>query len=508
MGESERKRLVSDSPVYNESPGHPAYQHISYNHSQVISHAAFRVSPVRWYILFAFCYMGIIQCFIGNSWGPISSVMKKEFNWSDKKTGLVVLWTSLTFLPGAVLFPVVMAKFQMRKVILANGFLMALAGTIKILSVTLIPLDYLIYTAHLTQIINGFCGAVPMSAIMYIAVNWFPTNERVMACGFVMASLNTGIAIPFLVGPLLVPEPESNTTLAYYGARPWDIVSSVTQDMDKDFYIHRLRDYLSLQGGLMILAFLLVLMYFPDKPKYAPTASAVTARLNVKQGLAILFKRPNFWIIVFVYALSSGAFNGFGLIMDTILSKSGIAQATAGYMGFAALLSSVPSNIILGVLGSVYSHRQKLINCLGLGIGTACMSVVVVMLMGVLELNYTLLWITLVTGTALITGVVPILFDMSTESSHPVSEDLSATFMVVGNQIMCDLFIAMLQIQFDHSYLTWVLLACFVSSVVLAMLYHPTNTRLQIDAHSITIEQLDNRSIHQIRNAGAFPAII
>ena len=25
-----------------------------------------------------------LQCFIGNSWGPISSVMKKEFDWSDK----------------------------------------------------------------------------------------------------------------------------------------------------------------------------------------------------------------------------------------------------------------------------------------------------------------------------------------------------------------------------------------------------------------------------------------
>ena len=48
-------------------------------------------------------------------------------------------------------------------------------------------------------------------------MNWFPTNERVMACGFVMASLNTGIAIPFLVGPLLVPEPDANVTMAVYG---------------------------------------------------------------------------------------------------------------------------------------------------------------------------------------------------------------------------------------------------------------------------------------------------
>lgn len=32
---------------------------------QVISQEAFRATPARWYILFAFCYMGMIQGFVG-----------------------------------------------------------------------------------------------------------------------------------------------------------------------------------------------------------------------------------------------------------------------------------------------------------------------------------------------------------------------------------------------------------------------------------------------------------
>ena len=35
---------------------------------------------------------------------------------------------------------------------------------------------------------------------------------------------------------------------------------------------------------------------------------------------------------------------------------------------------------------------------------------------------------------------------MSTESSHPVSEDLSSTVMVLGNQLMSLIFIALIQI--------------------------------------------------------------
>ena len=50
--------------------------------------------------------------------------------------------------------------------------------------------------------------------------------------------------------------------------------------------------------------------------------------------------------------------------------------------------------------------------------------------------------------------------------------------------------------------LNYVLLGSFALSVVLALLYRPTNVRQLIDANSLTVEQLDYRSFQQVENAG------
>ena len=46
-------------------------------------------------------------------------------------------------------------------------------GVPQILSATVISYDYLIYSATVTQIINGFCGAVPFSGVMYVTGSTF-----------------------------------------------------------------------------------------------------------------------------------------------------------------------------------------------------------------------------------------------------------------------------------------------------------------------------------------------
>ena len=50
--------------------------------------------------------------------------------------------------------------------------------------------------------------------------------------------------------------------------------------------------------------------------------------------------------------------------------------------------------------------------------------------------------------------------------------------------------------------LNYVLLGSFALSVVLALVYRPNNARQLIDANSLTVEELDYRSIQQVENAG------
>ena len=50
--------------------------------------------------------------------------------------------------------------------------------------------------------------------------------------------------------------------------------------------------------------------------------------------------------------------------------------------------------------------------------------------------------------------------------------------------------------------LNYVLIGSFALSVVFSTLYRPTNVREQIDANSVTVDQLDYRSFQQVENAG------
>lgn len=257
----------------------------------------------------------------------------------------------------------------------------------------------------------------------------------------------------------------------------------------------------------MILCLVFSVIYFPSRPRYAPTASSVTARLDIKEGVKILLKRGNFWLAVLMFSLTTGTFNGYGLTLDTIVTKCGISQAEAGYIGFAALLSCVPANLIIGGLGGMFPRRKKIMTIVFLVTGTSSMTVFVAQLENWLPRNMAVVWVTVIVGVMCLTGAAPLFFDMSAESSHPVSEDLSSTVMVLGNQLMSLFFIALIQIphlvdEEHRDKLNYVLIGSFALSVVFSTLYRPTNVREQIDANSVTVDQLDYRSFQQVENAG------
>lgn len=106
--------------------------HSALSASSVVPREVYRSSPARWYILFTFCYMGVTQGFIGNSWGPITSAMGKVYSWDAARINLLSLWTPVFFVPGAVVFPLVMSVSNMRRVMLGNTALLALAGGVKV----------------------------------------------------------------------------------------------------------------------------------------------------------------------------------------------------------------------------------------------------------------------------------------------------------------------------------------------------------------------------------------
>lgn len=72
---------------------------------------------------------------------------------------------------------------------------------------------------HIGQILNGLAGPVAMAAAPVLSSTWFPPNQRTTATSIMTASNYFGVAVSFILGPLIVPDKHTHTpnaTLSVY----------------------------------------------------------------------------------------------------------------------------------------------------------------------------------------------------------------------------------------------------------------------------------------------------
>lgn len=62
------------------------------------------------------------------------------------------------------------------------------------------------YLTHVGQILNGLAGPVGMSIGPSLSAAWFPVNQRVTATAVAGVANYVGVALSFLVGPMMVPD--------------------------------------------------------------------------------------------------------------------------------------------------------------------------------------------------------------------------------------------------------------------------------------------------------------
>ena len=171
-----------------------------------------------------------------------------------------------------------------------------------------------------------FLGAPPL-----LSATWFPSHER--TTGTAIASLGAflGIAIAFAMGPAAVPT----------------ILSNSTKNNGTDVMADSISDYLWLEAGLIIFLFLLILVYFPNKPPSPPTMSSFTNHLTGWTGFMALVHNRSFWLLATLSGLSFGVYFGWLSLLDVILAKFHVDPTTAGWLGCGATLAGVVTGILL-----------------------------------------------------------------------------------------------------------------------------------------------------------------
>jgi Na+/melibiose symporter-like transporter len=106
-----------------------------------------------------------------------------------------------------------------------------------------------------------------------------------------------------------------------------------------------------------------VVVYFPNKPRLPPSASAALPKLDFRAGCAKLARNSQFWLLLVCFALPNGVQQAWSSALDVIIQPAGFSQSQAANLGLASVGAGAVFGVVLGRLadGAGRSCHRELI---------------------------------------------------------------------------------------------------------------------------------------------------
>ncbi|KFR00477.1 hypothetical protein N306_00191, partial [Opisthocomus hoazin] len=222
-----------------------------------------------------------------------------------------------------------------------------------------------------------------------------------------------GIAVGFLVPPVLVPNVEDVEKLAYHIS----IMFFMT-------------------AGVATALFILVVIVFKEKPPHPPSRaqalvqSRPTEEYSYVQSILRLLRNANFMLLMVTYGLNAGKKKS-PLLNRMVIHHYPGEEVNAGRIGLTIVLSGMAGALISGIwLDRTKTYKQT------------TLVVYIMSLVGMIAYTFTLslghLWVVFVTAGMLgffMTGYLPLGFEFAAELTYPESEGTSSGLLNVSAQI-------------------------------------------------------------------------
>uniref|UniRef100_A0A3Q3VKJ6 Major facilitator superfamily (MFS) profile domain-containing protein n=1 Tax=Mola mola TaxID=94237 RepID=A0A3Q3VKJ6_MOLML len=246
------------------------------------------------------------------------------------------------------------------------------------------------------------------------------SNTYFTLCVCQSCTSQMGIAIGFLVPPILVPNVDDINELAYH-----------------------IRTMFYISAGVATVLFVLVIIVFQEKPAIPPTQAQAQARNIPPEGysytasvLRLLRNKP-FMLLVVSYGLNVGSFYAISTLLNRmIIEHYPGEEVTAGRIGLTIVVAGLVGSLICGIwLDKTKTYK-----------GTIFI-VYLLTLTGMLIFTFTLnlghLWVVFITAGVLglfMTGYVPLGFEFAVELTYPESEGTSSGLLNCSAQIFGIIF--------------------------------------------------------------------
>lgn len=448
----------------------------------------------RWYILFVFCFLAFLQNIVWNTWSPITESAFVAFKWTKTDIALQSNWGCITFIVSAFAFSWLMDVKGLRASCVLTAFLVASGSALRCITTELPAATWLI---NIGQILNGFAGPVSMAGPPLLSALWFPASQRATATSIAILSMNLGLSISFIIGPLLVPNATTHSNDSSTNNTNTDDVNETRYNIMKLMYIECL---------FSVAAFLAILIYFPDRPPSAPSISASSQRIDFKNGMRQLMRNLGFWKVGLSYGLTLGIGGIWGSLLNFYVIGL-VDEVEAGWLGFYGSIAAGVVGCIVSRFSDVYSGHFKSILLVLFTLSLGSCVVFTLECMSILPFHRAILYSTFIVTSMLINGSAPLFYELVCETAFPIAEGLTNGVQTWLNNFVGLVFLLTFMIpsvgnSTDMQWMNWTMMGVIFICIPILLTYKETYNRLDIDTTTVegaTVQQqLSNEAANNL----------
>jgi len=354
-------------------------------------------SGYRWLVLAAFMLITLVNQACWITFAPITGEAARFYGTSDLMIGLL----SMVFLVVYVL------------IVIPAAWLIDTLGFRRAVSIG----------AALTAafaVLRGFCASsftivlisqvgialgqpLVLGAITQLSARWFPVRERGTATGLGTLAIYLGVlAAMFLTPPLTAAWTLKGMLLGY--------------------------------GAAAVVAAIFFIASARDMPRKAAIEAGQDERLAMFAGLKSMLKNRDFILLMIIFFIGLGMFNGITTWIEAIVRPRGFSAAQAGVAGGLMLAGGIVGAAILPIISDARRRRKPFISLALLGL-----------IPGLLGLTFGMSYWLLLAASFLfgffLLSAGPIGFQYGAEITHPAPEGTSNSLLLVMGQISGIVFI-------------------------------------------------------------------
>ncbi|XP_042895003.1 choline/ethanolamine transporter flvcr2a isoform X2 [Parasteatoda tepidariorum] len=372
--------------------------------------ATTRLYRSRFLMLALFVCYSMSNAFQWIQYSIISNILTEYYGVSE----LAISWTSMIYM--ALYIPLILPanwiveRKGLRFAILIGSFGTCLGSWVKVASISS---DY--FAISLTgQSIVAASQVFIIGLPPHLAGVWFSAGEVSRACAVGVFGNQLGIALGFVLPPLIVPNSPNK--------------EDISRGLSILFYS---------VAGITSVLFLAIVFLFREKPPLPPSRAQEQilngdSRENYWHSILNLIKNFHYMMLLVTYGINVGVFYAISTFLNQmVLAYYDGAEESAGWMGLTIVISGMFGSVACGfVLDKTHRFKETTL-CVYILSLSGMIAFALVLQFG----NLVSLFIVSACLGFFMTGYLPLGFEFAAEITYPEAEANSSGLLNASAQV-------------------------------------------------------------------------